>query len=94
MMKLRLLVGGFVLGSVTALLGGHALSQDPGNMDPTQMQRMMEIGEKLATPGDAHKRLDYFVGDWDTSSTMWGMPGMPEMKPEIGTQTIKWILCG
>jgi len=87
-MKCRLLVCGFVLGSVTALLGGHALSQDDSDMDPAQMQRMMQLAEKLATPGEAHKRLDYFVGEWDTSTIVMGMPS------EAGTQSIKWILGG
>jgi len=88
MMKTRILVCGFVLGTVTALLGTHALSQDAGQMDPAEIQRMMQIGEKLATPGDAHKRLDYFAGKWDISTIIMGMP------PETGTQSIKWILDG
>ena len=87
-MKTRMLVSGFVLGSVTALLGGHALSQDHGEMDPAQMQRMMQLAEELATPGEAHKRLDFFAGEWDTSTTIMGMPS------ETGTQSIKWILGG
>ena len=87
-MNTRTLVIGFVLGSVTALLGGHALSQDYGDIDPAEMQRMMELGEKLGTPGEAHKRLDYFTGEWDFSTSIMGMP------PETGTQTIKWILNG
>ena len=87
-MKTRLLVSGFVLGSVTALLGGHALSQDPGGMDQDQMQRMMQLAEELATPGEAHQRLDYFTGEWDTSTTIMGMPSEP------GTQSIQWILGG
>lgn len=87
-MKTRTLVSAFALGSVTALLGGHALSQDPGDMDPAQMQRMMQLAEELATPGEAHRRLDYFVGDWDTSTTIMDMPSEP------GTQSIKWILGG
>ncbi|MEE9129550.1 MAG: hypothetical protein V3T84_05990, partial [Phycisphaerales bacterium] len=62
-MKSRLFVCGFVLGSVTALLGGHAISQDHGDMDPAQMQRMMQLAEELATPGEAHKRLDFFAGE-------------------------------
>lgn len=57
MIKTKTLVSGFVLGAATALLGAHALSQDPGQMDPAQMQRMMEMGKKLAIPGDAHKCL-------------------------------------
>lgn len=87
-MKTRTLVSGFVLGSVTALLGGHALSQDHGDMDPAQMQRMMQLAKELATPGEAHRRLDYFVGEWDISTTVMGM------SPETGTQSIKWILGG
>ena len=87
-MKTRTLVSGFVLGSVTALLGGHALSQDHGDMDPAQMQRMMQLAEELATPGEAHRRLDFFTGEWDTSTTVMGM------EPETGTQSIKWILGG
>ena len=87
-MKSRLLVCGFVLGSVTALLGGHALSQDHGDMDPAQMQRMMQLAEELAAPGEAHQRLDYFTGEWDTSTTVMGM------EPVAGTQSIKWILGG
>lgn len=57
MMKTRTLICGFVLGAETALLGAHALSQDPGQMDPAEMQRMMEMREKLAIPGDAYKCL-------------------------------------
>ena len=87
-MKTRTLVSGFVLGSVTALLGGHALSQDHGDMDPAQMQRMMQLAEELATPGETHRRLDFFTGEWDTSTTVMGM------EPETGTQSIKWILGG
>ena len=88
MMKTRILVSGFVLGALTALLGGHALSQDPGQMDQAELQRMMQLGQELATPGEAHKRLDYFTGDWDFSTSMMGMPSEP------GSQTIKWILGG
>ncbi len=88
MSRLKLLVGGFVLGGMTTLLGGMALSQDHSGFDPAEMERMMQLGEKLATPGAAHQRLDYFTGEWDTTTGIMGMP------PEQGTQTIEWILGG
>lgn len=87
-MKTRILVCGFVLGTGAGLLGTHALSQDTGERDQAEIQRMMQLAEKLATPGEAHRRLDFFTGDWDIATTMMDTP------PETGTQTIKWILGG
>ena len=87
-MKSRLLVCGFVLCSVTALLCGHALSQDHGDMEPAQMQRMMQLAEALATPGEAHPRLDHSTGACGTTPTMTGM------EPVACTQSIKWIIGG
>ncbi len=87
-MKTRILVCGFVLGTGAGLLGTHTLSQDTGETDQAEIQRMMQLAEKLATPGEAHRRLDFFTGDWDIATTMMDTP------PETGTQTIKWILGG
>lgn len=91
MMKTRILVCGLVLGTVTALFGTHALSQDGGQMGQEQYQHLMH---KLATPGEAHKRLDYYIGEWDFTTTMIGMPDMKDMPKDTGTQIIKWILGG
>lgn len=88
MSRLKLLVGGFVVGGMTMLLGGLALSQDHSGFDPAEMERMKQMGEKFATPSAAHQRLDYFTGVWDTTTEITGMP------PEPGTQTIQWILGG
>ena len=87
-MKTRMFACGIVLGSVATILGGNALSQDPADMDPAEVQRMMQLAEELATPGAAHQRLDYFTGEWNTSTSIMGMESEP------GTQTIKWILGG
>ena len=86
--RLRSVVSGFVLGAATALLGGHALSQDHGEMDQAAMERMMEMAQQLAKPGEAHQKLDFFAGEWETATTVMGRP------VEHGTQTIKWILGG
>jgi len=51
----------------------------------------MEAWMKAATPGENHKHLDYFVGDWKTSNTMW-MDGS-ETKTE-GTAHMEWAMDG
>lgn len=58
-------------------------------MDPAAMEAMMKAG----TPGDAHKKLDVFVGTWDTKITMWMMPGAPPMS-HTGTSTNRWTMGG
>ena len=54
---------------------------------------MMEAMMKAATPGDAHKSLDPFVGTWTTKVTMWMAPGAPPMVME-GTSEARWVMGG
>jgi hypothetical protein len=58
-------------------------------MDPAMMEAMMSAG----TPGDAHKKLDPFVGTWDTKISMWMMPGTDPMT-HTGTSTNAWVMGG
>src|SRR4030095_7138272 len=51
----------------------------------------MEAWMKAATPGEHHKNLNFFVGDWKTQNTMW-MDGS-ETKTE-GTAHIEWAMDG
>ena len=51
---------------------------------------MMEAMMNAATPGDAHKKLDVFVGTWDTTVTMWPTPGAPPMTSS-GVSENRWI---
>jgi len=54
-------------------------------MDPAMMQAMMQAG----TPGDPHKRLDAFAGNWDTKISMWMMPGSdPVLSTGTSTNTM------
>lgn len=48
----------------------------------------------LNTPGEAHKKLDIFVGQWTTTTKIW-MAG-PEEQPTVsqGESTYEWILDG
>lgn len=75
-MRLRTLVAIALLTCSTAAFADqHDHSGQPPAMDPAMMEAMM----KAATPGEAQKRLEAFVGTWDTKITMWMMPGTPPM---------------
>ena len=55
---------------------------------------MMQEWMKLAAPGEHHKHLEHFVGNWDTTTKMWmGGPGSNAMESK-GTSTVKWVLGG
>lgn len=87
--------------AVTALIAGLAFSQDKeaatGAMhepSPEQMQAMMKEYMKTIEPGEGHKRLEYFIGTWDTVTLMWmGGPGS-EPTESKGRSVMKWILGG
>jgi len=38
-------------------------------------QKIMEIYKRFASPGENHKFLDYFVGQWESSQKIWMEPG-------------------
>ena len=56
-------------------------------------EEMMKKWAEYASPGENHKILNYFVGDWDYSFS-WKMS--PNAKPTkaSGTSSGKWILDG
>lgn len=60
---------------------------------PSMDQAMMEAMMKAGTPGDAHKKLDAFTGNWDTKITMWMMPGQPPMS-STGSSENRWLFGG
>ena len=80
-LSLASLLGAVVVASAGAQQGGEPMSQDAMNM-------MMA----LATPGEHHKKLDRWVGDWDATIKMWTGPGKPTVSK--GTVHYEWILGG
>jgi hypothetical protein len=54
---------------------------------------MMEAWEKAGTPGDAQKKLDVFVGNWDVKVKTWMMPDAPPAE-STGVAENRWILGG
>jgi hypothetical protein len=53
----------------------------------------MELMMKLATPGEAHKKLDVLVGTWSAKNSMWMDPSKPPTVTE-GASEHKWVLGG
>lgn len=68
--------------------GGLAQDQSQGQ----NMDAMMKAWQAAATPGDAHKKLDTFVGKWEATMKMYMQPGTP-MESQL-TSEFTWILDG
>ncbi len=66
----------------------------PAQQNNADMQEAMKKWQEAATPGKAHKLLDYFVGNWDLTTRIW--MGGPDAKPseEKSTGTFAWDLGG
>ena len=59
-----------------------------------EMAWLMERYEELSTPGEAHERLEAFVGDWSTTTRVWlAGPDAPPAESE-GSSEIEWVLGG
>lgn len=54
---------------------------------------MMEAWEKAGTPGEKHKWIEQFEGEWQASVVEYGMDGKPGA-PEKGTMSNKMALGG
>jgi hypothetical protein len=59
-------------------------------MDP---QAMMEMYQKLATPGEPHKLFAALAGSWTTKTKSWMEPGKPPME-STGSAEMKMVLDG
>ena len=73
---------GFNVLSVTA-------SADEKKMDDAMMKKWMEA----ATPGESHKVLEYFIGEWDYTLS-WQMSAKDKPQKATGTTVGKWLLDG
>lgn len=56
-------------------------------------QAIMEMYQKLATPGEPHKLFASLEGSWTTKTKEWMEPGKPPMESE-GTVDMKMLLDG
>lgn len=59
-------------------------------MDP---KAMMEVYQKLATPGEPHRLFATLAGSWTTTTKEWMEPGKPPTE-STGTAEMKMLLDG
>jgi hypothetical protein len=66
------------LAVVLCVVAGSTTAQEKKGAPP-DMQKMMEMMSKHATPGEAHKVFDYYVGNWTYTGKLWMDPSAPAM---------------
>lgn len=69
------------------------MAKENKQTEETDMQSMMEVYEKLATPGPPHQLLESMAGIWHTKTRCWMEPETPPVESE-GTCEQKMLLGG
>lgn len=67
------------LGCCFALMAGLTSGQDKKAGGPPDMNKMMELMAKHATPGEAHKVFEKLAGNWTYAGKMYMDPSAPPM---------------
>ncbi len=90
------IVGGaclLVLVLVVAAYSMQEAKKSPAAKPPMDEKTAMEMMQKLATPGEGHKKIDTMAGTWTMKQLMWMKPG--EKPAESGgTSEFRWVLGG
>jgi hypothetical protein len=73
------------------LIATPLVAQEKPKEMSAEEKAMMEAWQKAMTPGDAHKKLDAFIGTWNTTVKSWMAPGAPPME-STGTSENRWVL--
>ena len=82
------------LVGVTALVTSRAVSDDKKQpADDAKENEMMAKWAAAGTPGEFHKKLDAFVGDWKGVSKFWMDPSQEPMTSKA-TMKNTWIFGG
>ena len=80
---------GILILTMALLVALPALAQE----QQADQQAMMEMMQKLATPGEMHQKLEPFVGTFDVEAAFWMAPGTESMSSK-GKSTNEWIMGG
>ncbi len=75
------------------LLASFVMADDGTHHDQSDMQAVVEVYTKLATPGAQHKLLESMVGTWNTKTKSWMDPTQPPMESD-GSCEHKMLLDG
>ena len=75
------------------VLASPVLAKDKKHEKQLDPQAMMEMYQKLATPGEPHKLFATLAGSWTTKTKEWMEPGKPPSE-STGTVEMKMLLDG
>ena len=80
-----------ILATVLAVACAASTAQDNKSAAPPAMSKeqkaMMDAMQRMGEVRAEQKQLDYFVGDWSATTTMWMDPKAPPEKTEGKTHT-------
>lgn len=82
-----------LIGLSLVLTASVAMAKDKKQAKQMDEQAMMEMYQKLATPGEPHKLFTSLAGSWTTSTKEWMEPGKPPTE-STGTAEMKMLLDG
>ncbi|MEO6308129.1 MAG: DUF1579 domain-containing protein [Nitrospiraceae bacterium] len=82
-----------VTGLCLVLTVSVAMAKDKKPEKQMEPQAMMEVYQKLATPGEPHKLFATLAGSWTTTTKEWMEPGKPPTE-STGTAEMKMLLDG
>lgn len=96
-MKIRSVFFAMVCALAFCALPTTLFAQDkkeaPPAPSPAEMEAMMKLYEKYATPGPQHKEFEQMVGHWEAVTQTWMAPGQPPMVTK-GSSDFHLILGG
>lgn len=75
------------------VLASPVIAKDKKQAKQMDEQAMMEMYQKLATPGEPHKLFATLAGSWTTTTKEWMEPGKPPTE-STGTAEMKMLLDG
>jgi hypothetical protein len=75
------------------VLASPVLAKEKKHAKQMDQQAMMEVYQKLATPGEPHKQLASLAGSWTTKTKEWMEPGKPPTEA-AGSVEMKMLLDG
>lgn len=81
-----------LLSLIFCLMSFSLTAQEQQQPSGDALAEMMAKAQKYTQPGEHHKKLERFVGEWDMEMriTMQGAPGTATQ----GTSSIKWLMPG
>ncbi len=82
-----------LIGLCLVLAASVAMAKDKKPEKQMDPQAMMEMYQKLATPGEPHKQLASLAGSWTTKTKEWMEPGKPPSEAD-GSVEMKMLLDG